>query len=526
MMYHPKLRCDVDLRTMIEPHNDNMKPFSRVRPVAWFASVSMLMMASITSPAQAQIFARSTVITNARIITMNGEVIEKGSILIQGNTIKAVGKNVKAPFLASTIDASGKTITPGLIDAWSALGFLGGANSADPKSKARDAFDMYDRNHFREALQNGVTTIYLGAYGGEGVTGIGSVIQLAPGKMNKAGKLLKEESALCVQFGSHQPAISRLKTFNNIRKQFKTAVEYRESLEDYEEELEEYLEKLKERKKENEKSKDKDKDEKENGKDKKDKPEKKPEPDKEKPDKKDPPSSLTLKNNNTLPFAKKTEKSKNKKNGKNGDEDEDEEEDELEKPKKPKPDRNSEILLKAIDHEIPIRVEAHRSEDILNAVELSKEFNLDLMLEGATDAYLLADELSEANIPVILGSILRNGVFVDDEYRRHSEQAASTLGQAGVLWTVGSGANYNASSRFVAMNAQQASAHGAKQSWLETVTVQAAKILEISNRVGRIRPGMSADLVIWSTDPNDAAAKVNQVYIGGQLVYKSKQGGS
>ena len=65
---------------------------------------------------------RTTVIRNATILTAAGPVIERGSILLQAGRIAAVGQNVNAPADALVIDASGKWITPGIIDTHSHLG--------------------------------------------------------------------------------------------------------------------------------------------------------------------------------------------------------------------------------------------------------------------------------------------------------------------------------------------------------------------------------------------------------------------
>jgi imidazolonepropionase-like amidohydrolase len=178
------------------------------------------------------------------------------------------------------------------------------------------------------------------------------------------------------------------------------------------------------------------------------------------------------------------------------------------------------VLLKAIDHELPLRIEAHRSEDILNALELSEEFNLDIILEGATDAYLVADKLAEADVPVVLGPVVRTHLFENNEYRRHTARNAGALTRAGVSWTIGSGADDPIEARFVAMNAQLAFAHGAAgDGWLAAVTKNAARILSLSKRIGRLARGMQADLVIWTGDPSDPASTVDRVYVAGKLVY-------
>ncbi|MCH8967391.1 MAG: hypothetical protein IID43_06900, partial [Planctomycetes bacterium] len=224
--------------------------------VAWVVAAQL----ASTGSVEAQLFDRALVIRNARIVTMAGPVIERGSILIKGGRIAAIGPEVDAPFFSRTIDVDGKTVTPGLIDAWSSLGRLNGSRgSADPTASAWDAFDRFDRDSFRQALRNGVTTIYVGPTGGPGIAGTGVVVRLAPEPGGKAGKLIEEHAALAVNFGSSQNAIARAKTYLAIRKQFRTALDYRQALEDYEEDLKEYIEKLEERREEKEKEEAKEK---------------------------------------------------------------------------------------------------------------------------------------------------------------------------------------------------------------------------------------------------------------------------
>lgn len=503
------------------------------------ASVITLILTTLMSPgvSRAQLLERATVIRNARVIVEPGRVIENASILIKGEKIEAVGNDVRAPFLSQAFDASGKTVTAGLIDAWSGLGRLGGSDQADPTSDAWDAFDRYARDDFREALRNGVTTVYIGPKSGPGIGGTGVIVQLAPEGAQAAGELLGRSLALHVNLASNQSAVSRMKSFAEVRKQFRKALDYRQAWEDYEEDLKEYLDKLKERREKKE-AKDKPKEEadkKEAGekKDAKSK-EDKPPADKPKPSPEDQNSGIHAGATNgadqtfsgMMGAFKSGDDKKNDKPGDKSDKKEDEKKegekkdgDKLTKPAKPAQDRKSEAILRAIDHKLPVRVEAHRSEDILNALALAREFNLDLVLEGATDAYLVADKLVEAKSPVVLGPVLRSGVFENNEYRRHSQRNAAALEKAGVLWTAGSGAGDALSARFAGFNAQLAAALGGGALWLETVTTRAAKVLGLGDQLGRVEVGRRADLVIWTGDPGDPASKVERVFVAGKPAY-------
>ena len=459
----------------------------------------------LSGVAKAQILDRPIVLRGGRILTMVSPPIEAGTIIIKGGRIDALGADVSAPFLSRTVDVAGKTITPGFIDTRSALGGLDEAAGADPTAKAWDAFDRYARNDFREALRNGVTTVYVGPVGEASILGTGVAVRLVPPSADAgAGEAIADSGALHIDLGSGQRAIDRLKTFQGIRKEFREAVEYRRALEDYEEDLKEYIEKLEARAKEEEKD---GKADKKNG---------KPKPgDGETPDEEAgaaPPSAL----GRTEGDGKNGDPS-GKSGKKNGD---DEKKDELKKPQKPAPSRKNDTLLEAVDRKLRVRIDAHRSEDILNALDLAEEFNLDIVLDGATDAYLIANRLAEKDVPVILGPVLHTGAYRNDEYRRHCERNAAMLTKAGVRWTVGSGAATPLASRFIGLNAQLAVGFGAQaEDWLPKVTTDAAAILGLQRSMGSLRRGRSADLVVWSGDPSDPSSVVERVYVAGKLAY-------
>ena len=530
---------------------------STLRPIC----LALALQVFATLPVQAQLFERAIVVRNARIVAPDGSVIEGGSILIKGDSIAAIGKGVKAPMLSKTIDVGGKTVTPGLVDAWSSLGRLGRSRQVDPTANAWDAFDRHARDDFREALKQGVTTVYVGPGGGPGVGGKGVVVQLVPGAGGTAGEVLQEAAALCVNFGSGQPAVERMRTYGGIRKQFRKALEYREALEDYDEDLKEYVEELKKRREEKEKEEAKEGEEKKEKGEEKEESKEPPEDDEPAPpdddDDEDGASGTGFADLFAFPRAKTAspqrsastrakDDDKNGENDKNGngkgegdDKDGEKEEDELKKPTRPTPDPKSDVLLEAIDHKFPVRIEAHRSADILNALELAGEFNLDIILEGATDAYLVADKIADAEVPVVLGQVSRTDLFEPNEFRRHTERNAAALTRAGVRWTAGSGGANPHTARFVGLNAQLASSYHAdltdreggtgQERWMRTVTSDAAAVLGLASRIGRLAVGMKADLVIWTGDPGDPGSTVDRAFVAGKLAYvapKTKEGGS
>src|SRR5687767_5809038 len=93
----------------------------------------------------------SLVIVNARVHGHDGPV----SVLVTGGKVRAVGADVRAPRGLTRVDAGGLRVAPGRVDAWAAV--LG----ADPFGRGADAFDRHDAHAIGEALQQGVTAVFL-----------------------------------------------------------------------------------------------------------------------------------------------------------------------------------------------------------------------------------------------------------------------------------------------------------------------------------------------------------------------------
>ncbi len=446
--------------------------------------------AIVVSPqARAQFLERPVVIQNARIIRMNGPVIEKGAIRIKGRVIDDVGANVDVPLLARTFDATGKTITPGIIDVYSSLGMTGGrVSSGDVTADAFDTFDRYAIEDFRDALRNGITTVYVSAASADGMNGSGAVVQFVRDAAGGVGAAMEREDELCIDLASDRSATNRLNTYRAVRKALQDALDYRKAKEEYEEALEEYEKKLKERaEKEAEAEKKKTEAEKKDG----GKGDAKPANADEPPDDK----------------------------GKAGD-DKAKKEEEIKKPDEPKPDRAKDRLLDAIDGKSAVRVRADRSADILNALSLADEFELEVVIEGGAEAALVADALADADVTVVLGQAQTSPIDGRPASRSVSPDTAAALERAGVRWGIGSGGGSAALSRFALMNAQAAAARIPGEDALRRVTIDAANLLGLDRRIGHLTRGMQADFVVWSGDPGDPASKVERVYVAGKLVYQ------
>lgn len=132
-----------------------------------------------------------TALTGARILTVTQGEIARGTILIRNGKIAAVGENIDVPQGAAVIDVTGCTITPGLIDSHSHLGLgpSGGVTEdnegSDPVTPQLRIIDSIhpggmgpDRNQFRNALREGVTTVIARPGSGNVIGGQSAVIKL------------------------------------------------------------------------------------------------------------------------------------------------------------------------------------------------------------------------------------------------------------------------------------------------------------------------------------------------------------
>ncbi|MCL9983218.1 MAG: amidohydrolase family protein [Erythrobacter sp.] len=125
---------------------------------AWLAGAALAAVAAGVSPAAAQ--DRAIAFTGARILTMAGEPIENGTLVIKDGTIIAVGANVAIPADAERRDAAGRVIMPGIVDTHSHIGQVAGADGSGPIQPDVRAMDSIDpmSTTIDKARAGGVTT--------------------------------------------------------------------------------------------------------------------------------------------------------------------------------------------------------------------------------------------------------------------------------------------------------------------------------------------------------------------------------
>ena len=381
-------------------------------------------------------------IKNGHIFTMAGEIIEKGSILIKDGKILEVGEDLVAPLDAKTIDAEGKMVLPGFIDAhchigmWEeGMGFEGSDGNemmdpVTPQLRAIDAINPMDEA-FEEAYIGGVTTAVTGPGSANVIGGMFAALKTYGKRVDDM--IIKEPIAMKIAFGENPKRVYEAQKKSPITRMATAAI------------LREALFKAK-------------------------------------------------------AYMKKKEEGKE------------------DPTKMPEYDMKMESLSLVLNKEIPLKAHAHRADDIFTAIRIAKEFDVDITLDHCTEGHLIADYLAEEGKGAIVGPTLSNRSKI--ELRNLTFDTPRILHEAGVKIAI------TTDSPVIPLQYLPVCAGLAHKSGLEeiealkAITINAAEITGIDDRVGSIEPGKDADIVIFDGNPiKDIDCKTYATIIDGEIVY-------
>lgn len=181
-------------------------------------------------------------------------------------------------------------------------------------------------------------------------------------------------------------------------------------------------------------------------------------------------------------------------------------------------DLKLEALADLLDGKIRALVSAHTAHDIMTALRIQREFDFPMILEGASEAYLVLDEIKEANIPVVIHPLM---IRPFGESKNADMETPAHLEEAGIPFAFQSGyEGYVPKTRVARFEAAIAAANelgfdGA----LHALTLGAAEILGIEDRVGSLEEGKDADIVLYDGDPFEYVTHIEGVIINGEVVY-------
>jgi imidazolonepropionase-like amidohydrolase len=176
-----------------------------------------------------------------------------------------------------------------------------------------------------------------------------------------------------------------------------------------------------------------------------------------------------------------------------------------------------EALQSVISGDTPLLVNIHRASDIETLIALTAEYGLRAIIVGGAESWMVADELADAEISVIL-QVTSNlpGNFDQLNARRGT---ANILAKAGVRFALSDSQSESNNARNITQSAGNAVADGL--SWdiaLHAITLAPAQIYGVADKVGSIEAGKAADIVIWPADPFELTNYPDQVLINGVVI--------
>ncbi|MEW6723868.1 MAG: amidohydrolase [Bacillota bacterium] len=382
-------------------------------------------------------------ITNGKILTITQGVIEKGTILVENGKILEIGNDVQVPEGTRVIDAAGRVVAPGIIDAHAHVGiweegFGWEGNDVNemtdpvtPHLRTIDAINPEDQG-LRDAYEGGITAIWSAPGSGNVIGGEGVAMKTAGKTMD--AMIIKAPAGLKAALGENPKRVySGQKKMPSTR--MGTAAVMREAL---------------------------------------------------------------LKGQ---AYLKKLEKAQD------------------DPDKLPDRDLRMEAIARVLRKEIPLRTHAHRADDIITALRIAEEFDIDLTIEHCTEGHKVAGELARRNIKVVVGPTLSSRSKV--ELRDRSLETPAILATAGVHVSLMTD-HPVIPIQLLPLAAMVAMKYGlSEEHALKALTINPAEICGIADRVGSLEKGKDADIVIWSGHPLKFESNVVATVINGEVVYQA-----
>ncbi len=427
-------------------------------------------------------------LVGARILTVSGPPIERGTLVLSGGKVSAVGADVLVPEGVRTVDVSGRTLCPGFVDPASRLGLEGADRdrpAGSPEVLSAEGVDLRDPA-FEDALGAGVTSLLVAPGSGRGAfAGRACLVKPRPGGGNLA-RMAAREGPLKVAMGppSGGSSVDRAAALAGLRQRFQAVRDGLEAERRYAVALREFLEgaaeyaalgdtveegalpaavldRLR-----------------------------RLDPEAREAARKALRARLGLKDPAKPPTVPK-------------------------RPREPRPSPADEVLRGALRGDVPVRFEAHAVEDVRAAAALAREFGLRGSVEGCGEAAAVAPDLAAAGLRAVCWPLLAP---VDDGTPTGAA-VPGLLSAAGVGAAVGTGGAGPGAVRHLPFLAALAQGHGLDgDAALRAVTLEAARAAGFGERLGALAPGRDGDVLVLDGDPLAPGTRVLQVWIDGAEV--------
>ena len=174
-----------------------------------------------------------------------------------------------------------------------------------------------------------------------------------------------------------------------------------------------------------------------------------------------------------------------------------------------------EALIPVANGTMPLIVTVHRAADIQQVLRLGREEGVKLILDGAEEGWLVADQIAAARVPVLLNPL--SNLPGSLEMRAARMENAAALQAAGVVIAIKGNEGSTHRARDIRYNAGNAVSHGLSyDAAIAAITVNPARIFGMGGQFGELKAGAAADVVIWSGDPLEPLSQAEAVYVGGE----------
>lgn len=175
-----------------------------------------------------------------------------------------------------------------------------------------------------------------------------------------------------------------------------------------------------------------------------------------------------------------------------------------------------EAMIPVIEKKMPLKCHAHRSDDILTVIRIAKEFDLDVTLDHVTDGAIIVDQIKESGYPCIVGPSLTHKSKY--ELKAKSFSTPKVIHDAGILFSITTDSPV-VPQEYLPLCAALAHKEGlSEEACIEAITLSPAKILKIDDRVGSIKEGKDADLILCTSSLIDTQNEIKAVFIDGKRV--------
>ena len=378
-------------------------------------------------------------ITGGRVFPVSGPAIDNATVLIRDGRIVEVGPGIAIPPGSRRVDATGKWVTPGLINADTRLGLFdvaGGAGSTDVASRGHGdgftpAFTVWEGVNPRSvyiapARQAGVTSVVTAPANGGVIDGQAAVLDLVDGTVSDM--LVKAPAAMLANFDFPQSDHigARGELFGRIRELFEDTRAF-------------------------------------------------------------------LRNRSAFDRNQTRQYSVGR--------------------------VDLEAMIPVVDGRMPLVVQASRASDIEAALKLAADYSLKLIVAGGAEAWMVAEKLAAAKVPVLVGAM--NNIPSSFNALGQRQENAALLRRAGVSVAIignnGDGDEEQFNIRNIRQEAGNAISYGLPwQEGLRAATLGPAEIFGVADRVGSLQAGREANVVIWSGDPFELSTIAEHVFVRGR----------